>query len=370
MNAGDAPGRVSYRPLEHPAGTDMLAINRACPIRSAFTFRFDREPDFFAWPSQLFDSFDYTGIYAGEALRGYVMAGFRDGWTGERFARCAYAGDLRLVSEFRGHGLALGAVQAAFARLPHDVEAGYFIVHRGNRAARKLAERGPLTGCRLRRAGTFEMVNIPVALAGIRRRGEGGTCRLSPADLPAVTRLLQRDIAGRLFAPRLDEESVWDALGGPTFERTHASRSGGRLVGFVAWRDFWDIRRATVIRYPVRSWPIRAAWAAAALVHPGRPPLPPVGGALRSLVVTHIGTDGQDPSALRALLRGVIDSEAGRGAHLVQIGAMHGNRPLEAARGFVRSRFCSDVWVGCRPDRDAIMDMALDRQPFVDPAIV
>ena len=46
---------VTYRLLDRSFGEKLLAVNRACSIAADMTIRFDREPDFFAWPDRVFE---------------------------------------------------------------------------------------------------------------------------------------------------------------------------------------------------------------------------------------------------------------------------------------------------------------------------
>jgi hypothetical protein len=77
-----AGGRLSARLLDASYGPDLQEINRACPVVSDLTFWFDRGEDFFRWPGLVYDRFFYVGVFAGDDLVGYCMAGLTRAWTG------------------------------------------------------------------------------------------------------------------------------------------------------------------------------------------------------------------------------------------------------------------------------------------------
>jgi len=360
---------VWYRPLDRASGADLLAVNRACPIKSDFTFRFDREPDFFAWPSQVFASFRYTGIFAGERLIGYCIVGFNTGWTPDGWGQWAYAGDVRVLPEFRGQHLAMLAFEALVETVPPEVCAGFFIVNRGNRSGERIARQFRSAAFSVCPAGTFDVVNLPLWRVG--RRSERQICRPARAsDIPEIGFLLRRAWEGRLFAPPVSDDRLAKSWGDGRLDRLLVVERDGRLRGVIAWRDFGDVRRTTVLRYSVRSLPLRAAWRLARRCDPTIAALPEPGDSLRAVTVTHLAALDDDPAVQRALLIEAMRAEAGRGTHLLQVGGMRGETVLQAVQGMVRLRFSSDVWVATRSACRNTLERTMHRQPFIDLAMV
>lgn len=360
---------VSYRRVERSAGADLLAVNRACPIASDFTFRFDREPDFFAWPSQVFESFTYVGIHAGERLVGYGVGGLRSGWTGGEWGQWAYFGDLRVLPECRGQHLGWRAIEALLEAMPTEVTVGFFLVNKGNQSAERIAQQFRPPALSFRCVGTLDVVNLPLLWVG--RRSATDACRPARAsDMPGIGELLSRTGADRLFAPPISEDGLaglWREAG---LERVMVTERGGRLTGVIACRDFWDVRRATVLHYSRRSWPMRGLWSLAKRRNPAMAALPEPGESLHVLVATHLAARDGDPGVLRALILAAMRAEAGRGTHLLQVGGMRGDPVLRAVQGMLRLHLSSNVWVASRPARHDVLERALRRPPFIDLAIV
>ena len=360
---------VKFRPLERTAGADLLAVNRACPIKSDFTFRFDREPDFFAWPSQVFESYGYTGIFVGETLVGYGMVGFNTGWTADGRGTWGYAGDVRVLPGFRGGRLALRAFEALVETLPPEVHVGFFIVKRGNRSGDRIARQFRSTAFSVRPAGIFDVVNLPLLWVG--RRSERQASRPARAsDIPDIGLLLRRSSEGRLFAPPFSDDELARTWSDGGLDRVLVVERGGRLQAVIAWRDFGEVRRTTVLHYPARSWPVRAAWGLARRSDPTIAALPEPGDTLRAVTVTHLVALDDDPGVRRALLVEAMRAEAGGRTHLLQVGGMRGESVLRAVQGMLRLRFSSEVWVATRPTWKSTLERAMRRPPVVDLAIV
>jgi len=360
---------ITFARVDRAAGPDLLAVNRACPIESDFTFRFDREPDFFAWPSQVFDSSTYVAARAGERIVGYGCVGSRSGWTGGEWGPWVYFGDLRVLPEYRGERLGWNVSEALIEALPPEVTVGYFIIKKGNRVAEEIAQKFRSRSLSYRSGGILDVVNLPLFRPAMRKAGD--TCRPARlSDIPDIAGLLRDAGAGRLFAPRVSEEALAALWRGSAFDRVTVAERGGRLAGVMAWRDFADVRRATVLHYSARAWPLRALWAFAHRRHKTVPALPAPGQSLNVLVTTHLAARDDDPDVLHRLIVAALHGEAGRGTHVLQVGGMSGEAVLQAVRGMLRLHFPSEVWIASRPFRDAVLAAALERPPVVDLVII
>lgn len=370
MNAPPATTPTfSCRPVGASAAPDLLAVNRACPLVSDFTFRFDRDPDFFAWPSRVFESFTYVGAHADDRIVGYGSVGWRTGWTGAEWGPWVYFGDLRVLPEYRGERLGWSVSEALIETLPPQVKVGYFIVKKGNRTAEQIAQKFRSRSLSYRSGGILDVVNVPLVRASGPRTTDG--CRAArAADAPDIAELLRGSAANRLFAPRLEADGLAALWDGFERERVMVAERAGRLAGVIAWRDFTDVRRATVLHYSRRSWPMRAAWGLAQRRNSSIAALPKPGEALRVLVATHLAARGDDPGVLRTLILGAMHAEAGRGTHLLQVAGMRGEGVLRAVRRLLRLHFSSEVWVASRPAHDPIIERALQRRPWIDLAII
>jgi hypothetical protein len=363
----DLPPPMLLRPLDAAFGEACLAVNRACPIEAEFTLRFDREPDFFAWPESVFDSFEYLGIFTADRLAGYILTGMRAGWIGSKWGRWAYFGDYRIAPEFQGRHLGFRVLAEVVRRLPDDIAIGCFLIAQGNRTKGFVRLLGFLQ-TQVHHAGLLEVHSLPV----FRQSGFKGYCQIRPGepdDAPALARLVRRCWEGRLFVPCLSRDpSTREWKEAFSKGRLLVAHRGGKLCGVVAWTCLGDVRRTTVVRYPARSWPIRALWAAARRLDRGVIALPAAGEAIRAATVILLAADDDDPKVLRELLIGVRRAQAGRGIHLVQVAGFAGQNVLEALKGMPRVRFCSDVWIATR--RNTPPADILDRPPVIDLALI
>ena len=358
---------VLLRPLDATFGQACLAVNRACPIEAEFTLRFDREPDFFAWPERVFDSFEYLGIFVADRLVGYFLTGLRAGWTGSKWGRWAYFGDYRIMPEFRGRHLGFRALAEVVRRLPDDIGIGCFIIAQGNRTTGFVRLLG-LLQTKVHHAGLLEVYSLPV----FRQPGFKGHCQIRPGvpdDLPALASLVRRQWEGRLFGLSLSKDlSICEWKETFSRGRVLVAHHESGLCGVVAWTYLGDVRRTTVVRYPARSWPIRALWAAARRLDRRVIDLPVAGEAIRAATVILLTAEGDDPQVLRELLIGVRRAQVGIGIHLVQVAGFAGQNVLEALKGMLRVRFCSDVWIATR--RNTPPTDILHQPPVIDLALL
>ena len=353
---------VSYRPLDDGAGSDLLSLNRACPLESQFTFRFDREPDFFAWPRAVFERFQYRGAYVDGGLAGYCMAGYRTGWTGTHFATWGYVGDLRVHPDYRGRELMQPVYDQLVAAVPADADQGLFIINQGNAAGDRLAKRLRLSGVTVARGGTLEVVSLPLLFA--RGRDDRKIREARREDSPAVAALLRERSAGRLFAPRFTEDEIAALIASSS---VLVAETAGQLRGVIAWTDLTDVRRTTILRYPGTYAPIRAAWSIVQQFSRGMASLPRVGAPLRTATVTHLAAREDDRAVIRALVTRAMDAQSGRGIHLLQFCGMTGEPSLQSMAGLPRFRFRSDVWL---LSRENVVNNRAMQPPYIDLRII
>lgn len=346
-----------WRAVDESCADALKAINRACPLESAFTFRFDRDPDFFAWPRLVFDSCRYFGLFDGDQMVGYCMTGFRDGWTGERFGPYGYVGDFRLLPAYRGRGFVASSFAHVLATVPAEVRAGFCIVARGNRAAERVMQRARVPGVALTEAGAIDVVSLPlIAMRRVRHQVAIREARAS--DVGALADLLRRSCTNRLFAPRHDD--------GEVLRRVHeggvlVAEAAGRLRGVIAWADLTPVRRLTVLRFPRAYLGVRLGWRAVRAFAPGMASFPAPGEALRAVIVTDLAAEQSDPAVLRALVRRAMAAQSGRGAHALQLCGTPGDAVLQSLAGLIRFSFESNVWLLTQGDAPAVT-----RPPYLD----
>jgi hypothetical protein len=341
----DAAHAITYRLLDRSFADQLQAVNRACTIAADFTIRFDREPDFFAWPDRVFEDFRYLGILAGDRLVGFCLGGFRTGWLGTQWGRFVYAGDARMLPEFRGHGYATQAALRIVTELETEVDVGTVLIKKGNRLGEHVLDRCRRTlGVEFEALGAYDVFSLPLLLPTGTRTRTGAQVRAARwSDIDEAAALLTAWGTGRLFAPRFDAEELYERWCSPGLgpERHLVVERAGRLVGLMGLGDMHDVRQVSLLHYAWTAAPIRAIYGIGARLRPGVAPLPRPGGALRSLVATDLAVADDDPGVLHAMLAAALNGSLGRGYHVLQIGFFAGDPLRPALRGFLRQRFSS-----------------------------
>ena len=368
-SSDELPDGIELRSVDRDAGPDLLAINRACPIEADFTVCFERAPDFFKWPDIIYDRYQYTGIYEGERLIGYGMAGQLPGWTGAHYGPTFYGGDARILAGYRGKRLAEIALRHTLDTLPDEVSIGFGLVKEGNGPAQQTVEKGysakfeEAHRIRLEVANVFLLYGWPRPAVNVRRA--------DIEDLDEMATLFNRVHRGRLFAPHLDAAALEQAFTLPGLARDQwwVARRNGRIVGMVGAWDQSSFHRTTVLRLSPWGQVLRGSYGAASRLLTRAAPLPGVDEPFRSLTLTRLAVEDNDLSVFRALLASVVNANVGRGYHMIHVGFV-GDDPLRQATAFVPcQRFRSTVFVAAR--RDVERDASWFRAPvYVDLSMI
>lgn len=363
-------GQLSARVLDASHGPRLQEINRACPIISGLTFWFDRGEDFFRWPELVYDRFIYVGVFAGRDLVGYCMTGLTRAWTGRNLGWLAVLGDARVLPGHRGLGWIDVALEKLAEVVPRSVALGLFIINEGNRAADHLRSRFRVEGYDVRPAGRLTVQNLLVMR---RRRGVPGIAvtTAAPADLGSLTRFLQAEWRGRLFAPQTSPQAVENSIRRPGlgWERTYLARRGEQIAGVLSAWDMGAFHATRVVSYSAAATMARGVHAAARTVLRDGAPLPGPGEAFRSLTITNLAIRGGDPRVLRALLSAVNNDHVSQGFHLIHLGATVGEDWAPALRGWLRQRLSSSLYVLTRTGGPQPPEASLSN-PYLDLAII
>jgi GNAT superfamily N-acetyltransferase len=308
MAPGAKPSIQVLGPGDAPA---LLDLDRRAPIAAGWRFRYDREPDFFAWPRLLFDEWVYLGAFVGGQLVGYGMVGTypeapttHDG----RPRRLFYVGDGRVLPEHRGVGIAralLAAGPDALTSLPGPPpDHGWALVARDNPRARSLISGWSVPGFHMDSATAFTALTVParfprshlpLARPGLRVQVAGAEAIDEAAA--AIDRLRRgRQLPARVTATQLAEHLSGGSLHGFLLVRREAE-----VVGAAGLWDPEAARRLVLDGYPPRLGAVASALARVPLagrVLTGLVPAP--GATLSTVTLSPLAADG--PSMLRALV--------------------------------------------------------------------
>jgi hypothetical protein len=325
----------TFRPLGREEMARLKFINRACPIEADFSLVFERGGDFLQWPDLIYDRYQYVGAFCSSNLVGYLMVGQFSGWTGQEFGTCTYLGDARVLPSFRGRHLAERMMREIETLLPAESNLGLALVKKGNLPAESLASSATSSYYEGRKIGEFHVLNIPIlrsstALPTVTVRNARSD------DLEDMAELFSRSNEKKLFAPRVTAERLRKETSTqpyPGLRDYWLAIEEGRLVGMLAAWDMYPFHYTCLLRYSFAGYLMRAAYNAMALINPGSSPLPTAGGILRTLTLTRIAVQDQDPYLLKAILSGVIRANLGKGYHLLSMGFAEGDPLAHSTRG-------------------------------------
>jgi hypothetical protein len=327
--------------LAGPADDAQLRARMAADVmQGTIAVSFRREPSYFAGcrvqgdATQVVKCTDRaTGRIVGLGSRSTALA-FVDG----RAERIGYLADLRLAPELRrGTLLARGYRVLRGMHAADPVRLYTTVIYEGNEPAVRalVGGRGGLPvyvdwGRLLTPALRLDFAARPERVAGVTLE------RGSAARLPEIVAFLNRERAGKQFAPVVDEAQFGDArFCGLRPESFFLALRAGRIVGTLAAWDQAALRQTHVERYPRLLELLRPAYNALAALSPLKP-LPAPGARIPYVYLACAATEDNDVPVFRFLVR-AAHGELRRGPWSFAIAALHEADPLAQALGELRS---------------------------------
>jgi hypothetical protein len=327
--------------LAGPADDAQLRARMAADVmQGSIAVSFRREPSYFAGcrvqgeATQVVKCTDRTsGRIVGLGSRSTSLA-FVDG----RRERIGYLADLRLAPELR-RGTLLARGYRMLRRM-HDADPVRLyttVIYEGNRPAERalVGARAGLPryvdwGRLLTPAIRLDFALRPERLAGVTLE-RGGAARL-----PQIVEFLNRERAGKQFAPVLEAAQFGAArLHGLRPESFFLALRGGRIVGTLAAWDQSALRQTHVERYPPLLALLRPAYNALAALSPLKP-LPAPGTRIPYVYLACAAAAGNDVGVFRLLMRSAHEALR-RGPWSFAIAALHEADPLAAVLAEFRS---------------------------------
>ncbi len=358
-------------------GSAALEVNRRCPIDADFSFYFERDPDFFAWPREVFDGFDYFGVRADDQLIAYALIARCAGWVGDDWGVYGYGGDARVLPAYRRRGVFDALRRTIAADIPHEVEVGFSVVKVGNRAVEHYAERvrersedGEWSSAPL---GILRAHNVLFIPSGSRIK-EVHVRLAAPSDVPAIVELRTEEFRGRLFAPRPDDARLCNLGSSHSASIAPAeywiAERHGRVEGIAGFWDMDRVRRPRVLRLSWRARLTALAYGASRAWYRGLPPLPSRGGVFRGLCAVDVAIRQRDPEILRSLLDRALSAYKDRGLHFLQIGFMTTDPLSEVLREYRTVPFESHLEVWFRRSWSKRVGVQMRTDPYVNLALL
>jgi hypothetical protein len=360
-------------------GSAALEVNRNCPINADFSFYFERDPDFFAWPREVFDGFDYYGVRAADRLIAYALIARRGGWVGDQWGMFGYGGDARVLPAYRRRGVFDAMRRTIAAKIPIEIEVGFSVVKVGNRAVERYVEEvrrqhddPEWSSASLGILRAYNMLLIPSG-----RTTNGVDVRpATKADLPAIVALRAEQFRGRLFAPLPEDARLLRGCAGSDPPATAApleywiAERRGRLEGVAGFWDIDRVHRTRVLRLSWRARVAALAYGVARAWYGGLTPLPRAGGVFRTMCAVDVATRRCDPEILRNLLDAAVRAYRDRGLHFLQIGFMTTDPLSQALREYRTVPFESRVEAWFRRSWSNRVDAQTMTDPYMDLALL
>jgi hypothetical protein len=357
-------------------GSAALEVNRNCPINADFSFYFEREPDFFAWPREVFDGFEYFGVRAEDRLIAYALIARRAGWVGDSWGVFGYGGDARVLPAYRRRGVFDTMRRTITGNIPNEVEVGFSVVKVGNRAVERYVElvrdRSDDPDWGSAPLGILRAYNVLLIPSG-RTTHDIDVRPATKADVPAIVALRTEQFHGRLFAPPPEHHRLLRACSGDDRpspmvappEYWVAERNG-RLEGVAGFWDIDRVHRTRVLRLSWRARVAALAYGVARAWYGGLTPLPRAGGVFRTMCAVNVAVRRRDPQILQSLLAAAVGAYRDRGLHFLQIGFMTTDPLCRALRDYRTVPFESNVEVWFRRSWSKRVGVQTITDPYMD----
>ena len=300
--------RIQVREAVRDDDAPLRAIAAACPMEGDLTLRITRDPDFFQL-NRLEGSQWRLGVAEVDGrVVGCAMGAERTAYVHGVEQRTMYAGDLKVLPEMRGTGVADALIRWVMATVLDmggpDIPI-LLTVLAGNRAMeRRTSGRGTTPG--VAHFATIRAFSIPLLFPRSFRESGLRISKATPRDIEEMMELWRRVASERQLAPVFTSStfasSIASAPGLNISNYRLARDASGRLMGFMAWWDQAGFKQSRVLRYSPRLRVARALLNAVATLTRAVP-LPGVGELLRYCTAFNICVPGEAPEVLNALVR-------------------------------------------------------------------
>jgi GNAT superfamily N-acetyltransferase len=244
----------------------LLEVDRRCPVSAEWRFRYEREPDFFAWPRLVFERFAYVGAFISDQLVGYGMVATYPGMPSPPESAAApvmYVGDGRVLPEYRSVGIAHALLAAGPSVLEHidgdETSEGWTLVARQNTPAQRLLHDWSVPGFTLSHAEDLTAHTLLVYPPALPRHASG--MHVTVAGVEAVDDLAAahaRINGQRPFAPRLTPALLAESTARGALHGVLLATRQRRVVGAAGLWDPTHARRLVIDGVPPALEAMRA----------------------------------------------------------------------------------------------------------------
>ena len=317
---------------------EIRRVLRENPLAGEVRLSLEREPDSFIAGAVQGDR--YQMVVARDEPAGPVVGmGSRailEAWIDGAPGPIGYLSQLRVDRPYRGRGKAILKAYAFMRQLHADGAVPFYVttIVEDNLAARRLLEANLPSMPRYHAVGRLVTLALRVRRAASRRAAGVSVAQAGADSLDEVVSCLGRHGRRHQFAPRWSRELLRcpRRCHGLRPEDFFVARRGDRVVGCAAC---WDQRgfKQTV----VRGYGPRLRWARHAVnaVGPwfGLPRLPRPGDAVRSVFLSHVAVDDDDPEVLVGLVDAAMASRHAADADYLVMGLAESSPLLGVVKG-------------------------------------
>jgi predicted N-acetyltransferase YhbS len=360
--------RIEIRPADEADNEGLLTLTRITPMAGTISVRIDREPDFFALLRLRGTSKVFVAA-RGPQVIGCVSVALRTAYISEVPETIAYIADMKVHPSFSGSRIAVRLIRALETDMRlAGVDVGFCVAADGNHRVMPLFE-GRLGMPRWVRLGRFLVHGLlPSPFNSDSKRYLIDAAQ--PADMPAITTLLDRFHRSRQFAPQLGEGEMGRTLAAAKepFPRTLVARKAERIVATLTLYDTGPVKRNVLLNAPAS---LKGALALLRLVAaPFRGlHVPRMGQSVRLLSVRYAACEHGHHAALGALLA-LGRAEAFRHRFTFLMFGLHERDPLRSlVRTIPRFTFSSLAWATSLGDPEGL-EKRVEGIPFEDYALV
>ena len=360
------------RSLDQACNKVMLEILRGSPIETdRLTICFDRQPDIFALARCKYDDFYYDGLYDGETLKGFGMAGYHRGLVNGEPAELFCARDLYILPESRGRGFVAKSTENHFREHLHRAPVGYGVIMHGNSASLRFVGRKPENNRYSPDSRIINqlMINTIMLAWPVPQNSKYAIRRAQMDDIPEIVRLLVAEHRDRLFGHIYTEASFPGYLmrntGLSIGDYFLAFDRSGKCCGVCAAWDMHQMKQTRILRYGRAFFPSRIAWKAFTVLF-NRPSLPKPGGHFREVTITDYAARDRDPEVMNALLRAVYREYRQLCYHFMIWGSSADDPLLTAASGFMRQAVLSNIILFSANDKWLEDGAVRNHLPYID----
>lgn len=340
----------SVQKIDEKWNEKMLSIVRNSPIEAnGLKIVFDRHPDIFFIPKFKSTKLQCAGFYIRNQLSGFAMMLHKEVLVKGAPQTVLYFSNMVVNQSARGKGFLYRVSDFFLKDLPENIQLGYAVIMRGNRAAKQLLNRFHPRYPNMPHSkviGQWQVKNI-LLICDLHYKSRYTVRHAQMDDIDTIVQWLQKEYKTRLFGPIVTKKSILNNLNTlPNFgiENYYIAESEKGIAGVCCAWDMAPVKKNLVIRYSRKF-----KWASIlinffALIF-NFPKLPAEGETFRDVTITDYAVKNRNPDILKALLLKIYNEYRERRYHMMIFGYTADDPIKVAARPFISQSVISEILI-------------------------